>query len=134
MKFILRTYFFYLFALWIAQELLQPSFFVGDFLRLVIVAAILSGMHVVLVPIAKLILMPFYGLTFGLFGIVVNSAILYGVLHFAAPGAVLGAWTFQGLNTPYVTLPPSEIPLLGTVVLAAILMGIITKTLAFLVE
>jgi uncharacterized membrane protein YvlD (DUF360 family) len=94
----------------------------------------LSLVHLILVPVMKLILMPIYGLTFGLFGIVVNAAVLYGVIYFAAPGAVLGAWTFPGLTTPYATLPETSVPLLGTVVVASVLIALVTKTLGFLVE
>lgn len=134
MKSLLRNVAFYLLALWVAQELLQPSFTIGPFRMLVITAVALSVVHLILVPVMKLILMPVYGLTFGLFGIVVNAAILYGVIYFVAPGAVLGAWTFPGLVTPYASLPQTSVPLIGTVVVAALVVTVVTKTLDFLIE
>ena len=51
--------------------------FTGDFVALLIAAAILTAINLILRPVLKLILGPFIILTFGLFIIVLNAITLY---------------------------------------------------------
>ena len=64
-------------AILAAAYFIQGFLFTGDFVALLVAAAILTAINLVLRPILKLLLGPLIILTFGLFTIVINAATLY---------------------------------------------------------
>lgn len=86
-----------------ALALLAADYFVpgvelkGDFVSLVEITVVIAAFNIFLRPVVRLFLGPFILLTFGIFMIVVNAAVLWGVslvvpdLSFATPLALLGA-------------------------------------------
>lgn len=63
-------------AVWLAVQFIDGLDFTGDWIALVIIAAILAVVNAVIKPIANLLSLPFIILTLGLFLLVVNAALL----------------------------------------------------------
>lgn len=63
-------------AVWLAVWFVDGLSFDGDWIALVIIAAILAVVNAVIKPIANLLSLPFIILTLGLFLLVVNAALL----------------------------------------------------------
>jgi len=64
-------------AILAAAYFIQDFSFTGDFVALIVAAAILTVINLVLRPILKLLFGPLILLTFGLFTIVINAVTLY---------------------------------------------------------
>lgn len=67
-------------AVWLAVAMVDGLDFTGDWVALVIVAAVLAVLNVVVKPIVKLLSLPFIILTLGLFLLVVNAVLLQVVV------------------------------------------------------
>lgn len=79
-----------------AVAILAATYFItgftwsGDFIALLVAAAILTAINLILRPIFKLILGPIIVLTFGLFIIFLNAAALYLLDFLSAPLIIEG--------------------------------------------
>jgi putative membrane protein len=65
---------------------------VSSFKVAAIAAVVIGAVSIIIKPIISLITLPINLLTLGLFGIVVNGALLYGVAHFV-PGFEIQSFT-----------------------------------------
>lgn len=63
-------------AVWLAVQFIDGLDFTGDWIALVIIAAILAVVNAIIKPIANLLSLPFIILTLGLFLLVVNAVLL----------------------------------------------------------
>ena len=134
MRKILRTYLFYLGALWAIKELLQPSFTIsGDIKTWFVGAGILAILNLLLKPILHILFLPIHVLTLGFFSIVINAAVFFLFLRLV-PQASITAWQFPGLTSAYINLPATQIPVIGTLFVASLIISLITNFFAYLVE
>jgi len=134
MKHLLRTYFFYLVALFLATQVFAGSFTLPhDIKTWLIAAGMLSILNLLLKPILNLLLLPITLLTLGLFSFVINAAVFYLFLQLM-PQASISAWTFPGLTISGVNVPVVELPYLGTLIAVSVLVSVSTNFLAYLVE
>lgn len=134
MKRLLRTFIFYLAALWITTQLLRPGIQVPDDLQIwAMSAAILAVLNMLLKPILTLLFLPIHALTLGLFSIVVNAGVFYLFLRLM-PQISIAAWRFPGLTFQGVMIPAQDFPVLGTIFVASALISLITNFFAYLVE
>ena len=67
-------------AVWLAVALVDGLEFEGDWVALVVIAAVLAVLNAVVKPVAKLLSLPFIVLTLGLFLLVVNAVLLQVVV------------------------------------------------------
>lgn len=134
MKRIIRTFIFYLAALWLVQLVLAGSFHLsGDAKSWAVATGILALLNMLLKPILHILFFPIHALTLGFFSIVVNALVFYLFLKLV-PAASIASWQFPGFISPYVTLPASQIPIIGTLFIASALISIITNFFTYLVE
>lgn len=134
MKSLLRTYTWHLVALYFVSLVLAPGFSLGSDVKSVMIAAgILTLLNLLVRPILNLLFLPIHALTLGFFSIVINAGIFYAFTK-VSPGVVLGTWTFSGISRGEVNIPALTFGEIGTLIIASILVLIITKFLAFLVE
>ncbi|MDO8557080.1 MAG: phage holin family protein [Candidatus Jorgensenbacteria bacterium] len=97
-------------GIYVASYFIQGFSFVGDFLSLIVAAAILAVIQAILKPILKLFLGPLIVLTLGLFSIVINALLLI-ILDFLSKDL-----TIQGyLPLLYATLIISVINIVVSV-------------------
>jgi putative membrane protein len=96
-------------AILAAAHFISGFVFGGDFIALIVAAAILTAINLILRPILKLILGPIIILTFGLFIIVLNALTLYLLDFLSAPLIIEGF-----------------VPLLFATLLFSVVNGIIT--------
>lgn len=134
MKHLLRTYLFYLAALFLATQVFGSSFTLpADLKTWLIAAGILSLLNLLLKPILNLLLLPITLLTLGLFSFAINTGVFYLFLQLV-PQVGISAWTFPGLTVASVTVPGFELPYLGTLVAISLTLSVSTNFLAYLVE
>lgn len=84
-------------------------------------------------PILKIIFLPLNIATFGLFSIVINALILYGI-SYVLSGITISAWTFQGAEYSGFQIPEISFGIIGTYVVSGCIIGIVTTTVKWLVE
>lgn len=77
-------------AILAAAYFITGFIFTGDFIALLIAAAILTAINLILRPILKLILGPIIIITFGLFIIVLNAVTLYFLDFLSGPLIIEG--------------------------------------------
>lgn len=134
MKRLIRTYLFYLTALFIATHLFGSSFTIDSDIRSWLTAAlILSLLNTLLKPILSLLFFPINALTLGVFSIVVNSVVFYLFLRLV-PQVHITSWTFPGYSYNELSVNAIRFPFFGTIVLLSMVVSLITNFLAFLVE
>ena len=71
-----------LFALVIMGTCYLPGIKVENFAYAMLIAAVLTIINIFIKPIIKLLAFPINFLTFGLFNLVINCGILYGIAYF----------------------------------------------------
>ena len=134
MKHLVRSYLFYLVALFLSTQVFGDSFKLPvDLKTWLIAAGILSLLNLLLKPILNLLLLPITLLTLGLFSFVINAAVFYLFLQLA-PEVTISAWTFPGITIANFALPAFALPYLGTLIAVSVLVSVSTNFLAYLVE
>ncbi len=79
-------------GIWLANFLVPGFIFSGTIKSLALMAVFLTAINLLIKPIIKFILSPFIILTFGLFTILINAAILYAVDYFFDELTITGFW------------------------------------------
>lgn len=98
---------------------------------LVTVALVLANWFVK--PILKIVFMPLNVATFGLFTIVINALILYGITYFLS-GITISAWTFPGYEYSGYKIPEISFGIIGSYLASGFIIGIITTIVNWLAE
>jgi uncharacterized membrane protein YvlD (DUF360 family) len=124
MKSILRAYIVNLLAIWLVARYVAGFQLAEGFKSLLIVGAALTVLHLLLRPILRAVLGPLNLLTLGGINILIDAALLFLVsLYF--PQITITGWAFPGLDTPFLTLPPTELNVFLTTVVAALIISVI---------
>lgn len=105
----------------------------GGIKTLVGVAVILSLANIFVKPIIKILTLPIELITLGLFGILINAGMLYLTAYFI-PGFSIKGFYFTGIETAWFTFNPHQIPVWGTAIIASVIIGVITSTIAWLTD
>lgn len=134
MKGLLRTYLFYLLALWLTKTIFTPSIITPTDLQVWLIAAgVLALLNMLVKPVLNILFLPVNAVTLGLFSIVINAAIFFAFLRLF-PQFQVEAWVFPGFTFQSLHLPQTPIPKLGTLFAASTTISAISKLCAFLVE
>lgn len=127
-KSLIRSYLINLLALWVVSHYID-GFHLADGLKsLLLVSGGFTALHLVLKPALKVFLGGLSFLTLGLIDLVIDAGILY-LLTLYFPQVWIGTWTFAGLTTPYVYLPPYEFSILATTLVSALAINVIRSAL-----
>jgi len=81
-------------GIFIAQYFIKQIIFTGDWLDYLIVGTILAVANIVIKPILKIITAPLMFITLGLFIIVINAIILFGVDWFVEALTITSLWGY----------------------------------------
>ena len=84
-------------------------------------------------PIFSLVLLPINHLTFGLVMFALNVALFFSLIRFL-PGFTVGAFDFPGTTVDGVILPAVSFNQTSTIVLVALILGLVQKILHIIFE
>ncbi|MCR4264465.1 MAG: phage holin family protein [Candidatus Roizmanbacteria bacterium] len=84
-------------------------------------------------PILKIVFLPLNIATFGLFTIVINALILYGISYFLS-GITISDWTFSGFDYSGFHIPEISFGIIGTYLVSGFIIGIVTTVVTWLTE
>src|SRR3989344_3456382 len=77
-------------AIYLANSLVDGFTFSGNFVMLFFIGGILAVFQSFIYPLLKIIAFPLVLLSFGLFGFIVNAAVLWGISYFFAELSIDG--------------------------------------------
>jgi putative membrane protein len=81
-------------GIFIAQYFIKQIIFTGDWVDYLMVGAILAVANLIIRPILKIITAPLIFITLGLFIIIINAIILFGVDWFAEALTITNLWGY----------------------------------------
>ena len=120
-------------AIAIVSYFLPGIDYTGGIQYLALISIILAIANIFVKPIIKLLTLPIELVTLGLFGVLINAGMLYLVAYFVPQFSIKGFY-FTGYETTWFIINPYQIPMWGTAVIASVLIGIITSTIAWLTD
>lgn len=128
MKYFIKTWVFYVFALWLAKEVFPAFTITGSWTTLFVSGFILSLLMLIAKPILKILFIPINILTFGLLSWVINVIVIY-LLTLLAPNVAIHAWVFQGIAWQGFTVPATTISYLVALTITSLGVTCITNIL-----
>ncbi|MEK7165614.1 MAG: phage holin family protein [Patescibacteria group bacterium] len=132
MKGLLRVYVYHVVALLLFREVFAPAIEIKEGLVGVLVGAgVLMLLQVLLKPILKLLFFPLNALTFGLFSLVINSAIFY-LFYRLTPALSITAWKFSGFVIGGFKIPEISFNFWLTIFIAGLFVSVLTNFLTYL--
>ncbi len=115
-------------ALVILTILLPQVDYKGDYVHLIVIAALFGVVNGLVKPIVKALSFPINFMTMGLFGIVINVVMFMGVAYastkFLKFDFTIAGWPTHGLTFEVI----------GTAIVASIVLGILTAIVGLVVK
>ncbi|KKP70122.1 MAG: hypothetical protein UR67_C0001G0031 [candidate division CPR3 bacterium GW2011_GWF2_35_18] len=105
----------------------------GGIVTLVEIAVILAIANIFVKPIIKILTLPIELVTLGLFGILINAAMLYLTAYFVPQFSIQGFY-FTGIETSWFIINPYQIPVWGTAIISSVIIGVITSVIGWLID
>jgi len=105
----------------------------GGIVSLAMISVVMAAANIFVKPIIKILTLPIELLTLGLFGVIINAGMLFLVAYFIPQFSIRG-FPFAGIDTALITIHPVQIPVWGTAVIASVIIGTITSTIAWLTD
>jgi len=133
MKYFIKTWVFYVFALWLTKELFPAFIISGSWTTVFLSGLILSILMLIVKPILKILFIPINILTFGLLSWVVNVVVIY-LLTIVAPNVSVSAWYFPGISWQGFTIPGTQLSYILCLVITAVGVTSITNFLENITE
>lgn len=128
MKYFIKTWVFYMVAIWIIKELI-PAFIVGGgWIHILIAGGILAILMLFVRPIIKILFIPINFLTLGLISWVVNVLVIY-LLTLMAPNVSIIPWVYPGWTWQGFIIPSTTIPYLATLIIVTFAITFVTQFL-----
>lgn len=133
MKRLLRSFLITLVSLAATMRILPSFSFDGSLKTLAIAAILFMFIHIMVVPLIKIMLLPLNLLTMGIFAWIANVLGLY-VLTLVIPQLRILPYHFPGLNLGGFNLPVMELNILQVAICASFLIGLISNFLKWLID
>ncbi len=128
MKYFIKTWMFYMVAIWIIKELI-PAFTVsGGWVNILTAGGILAFLMLFIRPVIKILFIPINFLTLGLISWVVNVIVIY-LLTLMAPHVSIAPWVYHGWNWQGFIIPSTTIPYLATIIIVTFALTFVTRFL-----
>lgn len=118
-------------ALYLIIHLIPGITLVDGLKPLLIASLVLTLLNKLARPILKLLLLPFNLVTLGLFSWLVNVITLY-LLQLLVPALKISGFHFTGFSYQGFTLPPMDLNIIYTFILASFALSLITALLRWL--
>jgi len=139
MRNIFKSFLFSLVALFGATQIIEGFSFGNDIAVLIFAAGVFGVVNSFLKPILKLIALPLNLITLGSFSFLINAALLYLTIQ-VVPDLLIEAFRFPGLEIslpfqyPDLVIHPFDIPAIGTLLLASIVISLFTAVLGIIFD
>lgn len=133
MKYFVKTWIFYVFALWLTKEIFPAFIVTGSWITLFVSGLLLSLLMLVIKPVLKILFIPINLLTFGLFSWVVNVIVIY-ILTLIAPNVSVISWMFPGASWQGFVIPSTQLSYITCLVITSITVTLISNTLEHITE
>lgn len=104
MKYLLRTFLFHSFALWLVSQIFPGLTIEGGYTVLLAAGLVMSLLTLIVVPLLRILFIPINLLTFGLLSWFVHVIVLY-LLTIFVPGVAVQAWEFPGASYAGFVVP-----------------------------
>lgn len=128
MRYLIRVFFFTIFGLWLASQILPAIRITGDWQSLAIAGAVLSLLMLFVKPILRIIFLPINIITFGLLSWLVNVIVLY-LLTVVVFDVSIVPWTFPGATFMGFVIPNIKFSYVAALILSSFLVTLITNVL-----
>lgn len=128
MKYILRTYFFNVFALWLTSQIIPSLSISGGWQVIMLAGLFLSLLMLFVAPILKILFIPINILTFGLLSWLVNVAVIY-LLTLFMPSVNIRSFEFAGTNAGGFVIPAMTISFPVSLILTSLTIAFIASAL-----
>jgi len=128
MKYFLKTWVFYMVAIWIIKEWIPAFIVAGGWIHILIAGGILAILMLFIRPIIKILFIPINFLTLGLISWVVNVLVIY-LLTLMAPNVSIVPWVYQGWTWQGFIIPSTTIPYLATLIIVTFALTFVTQFL-----
>jgi uncharacterized membrane protein YvlD (DUF360 family) len=132
-KKIIRGWVVSLLALFLASKIIGGFKIDLDPVSFIVVGSAYSLVHILVRPLLHMIFGPLNFISLGLFGLIIDAALLFGVTYFF-PQIALSAWSFPGIDLSYVIIPPLNIPYLGVLFISAFFLNFVRSCIITLCE
>lgn len=133
MKKLLFRFLINVLAIFVTAKVIPGISYNGGWETLALIAAVLSTVNFFVKPMITLLALPVELLTLGLFGIVINTAMLF-LVAYLVPQFKIEAFYFSGLSYYGLVIPAVTIPRWGTAVIGSTLISVITSFLTWLAK
>src|SRR4030042_2355586 len=120
-------------CLYIAVKLVPTIDFGNDPKNILLSVAGIFVISQLINPLFSIILMPINHLTFGLVMLVLNIALIFGLIRFL-PGFTVEPYYFSGMNINGVILPALNFNSVGTIILVSLIISFSYKILHLVFE
>ena len=120
-------------CLYIATKLVPTIDFGSDPKNILLSVAGIFVISQLINPLFSIILMPINHLTFGLVMLVLNIALIFGLIRFL-PGFAVEPYYFSGANINGVILPALNFNSVGTIILVSLIISFSYKILHLVFE
>lgn len=128
MKYLLRSFLFYAFALWLTSQIIPGISIQGQWQGIFITACVLSLLMLTIQPLLKILFIPINIMTFGLLSWAVNVIVIY-LLTFFVPGMTISSWYFSGFSAYGFVIPGFTISYLLSLIIVTVVITTIVNIL-----
>jgi putative membrane protein len=128
MKYLIRTFAFNVFALWLTSQII-PALSIHGPLQLILMAGIvLSLLTLIVKPVLKILFIPINIITFGLMSWSINVVVLY-LLTLIIPEVSVSSWVFPGLAYAGFSVPSVKLTYLMSFIVVSLTVTFIANVL-----
>ncbi len=132
-KKIIRSYLINILALYLVSNYIGGFHLAKGWQSLLGIGAGFTLIHLLLRPILGFVTGPLNFLTFGLIGLVIDAALLYGLTMFF-PEIYITTWHFPGFYTSIFSLAPMNLTIVMVTILSAFIINLIRSVIINLCE
>lgn len=133
MKYIVRTFVFNCFALWLTSELIPALHLPDGWQTLLFAGFVLSILSLIVKPLLKILFIPINILTFGLLSWVIHGIVMY-LLTVLMPEVQIAPWTFPGVSWAGFVIPSIAWSYTMSILIVGLLTALISDGLHALSE
>ncbi len=128
MKYFIKSWMFYMVAIWLIKEWIPAFAVVGSWVNILTAGGILAILMLFVKPIIKILFIPINFLTLGLVSWVVNVIVMY-LLTLLAPNVSIVPWVYPGLSWQGFSIPQTTISYVPTLIIVTFALTFVTQFL-----
>lgn len=128
MKYILRTFVFNAFALWLTSQLLPALYIPGGWQMIIIAGVVLGFLMLIVKPVLHILFIPINVITFNLLSWLIHVIVIY-LLTVFLPEVQILPWTFPGFAWSGFVVPKMYLSYHISLIVTSLTITVIADTL-----